>query len=139
MVHQLITRQQFETASRRVRLWECLVGVPAICAAGILLIVVLFGTVTVGFGPDIRAYVGDSGGMAPAIFGIVISIVVFGTLCPVAFLSAHWVDHKLGLRCPKCGRSITSIWIHRAPTPGGECRSCKYQLFDGASENASGE
>jgi hypothetical protein len=137
MAQQLIIREEFERAFRRVRLWETLVGVPSITAAATLLAVVLFFTDSLSFGPEIRAYARESGNFGAVVGGVGISVVLFGTLLPAMFLPAHWVNRKLGLRCPNCGRSITSIWIHRAPTPAGECRSCKYRLFDGASENAT--
>lgn len=137
MAQHPITRVQFEAAVRRVRFWETLVGGLAVCAAGSLLAFGLFGTDFFGLGPEIRPYARESGILGAVIGGVAISVIMFGTLGPAAFLSVCWADRKFGLRCPNCGRSITSIWHHRAPTQAGECRSCKFTLFEARSAKAA--
>jgi len=125
-----MTRGQFLQASRRVNLYgNLLVGLVGFSLIILGLLVSPWSDpVLQGLGQWVRSHFQEEGTVG-LIGGLVIA-VAFAPLVLLLVLPALWVDRRFGLRCPRCGRSLTLRCRHDEVLRTGKCCHCQGTLFE---------
>lgn len=125
-----MTKDQFIQASRRVTLWGNLhMGLVASVLITLYTVLISWaGPLIQGFGQLMRSYFQDEGTVG-LVGGLVFSVFVAPVIL-IPFLAALRVDRRFGLRCPRCGRSVTARCRPAEVLRTGQCCHCRQVLFE---------
>jgi hypothetical protein len=125
-----MTRDEYRSAARRVTVYGN--------GLGFLTIALTFipGAVWLDAHPSAGAWLNEwLGHYIPgeAVRGLVGGLGVVATLIPLfvpPLVVFWWVDRRLGLRCPSCGRSVTFRSKYVDVLTSGRCGLCQAVLFE---------
>jgi hypothetical protein len=119
-----MSREQFIKAERRVRGYLCLVLLLTAWAA----IGLAFALPGWTEGREwLRAHRGE--GSVRFLFVLLVEAVVLGPLLLIPLVSVIWLNHRFGLRCPGCKRSVTLRGRSGDVLRSGRCCWCQQTLF----------
>jgi hypothetical protein len=127
-----MTHQEFDAASRRVDLWVFVTAVTVMLLVSCfeLKLIDRTGPYLDEFANGLNNRVGKD--TASLILAVIGSLAWGLPLLLLGMPAVHWVDRRMGLRCPACGQSVTpskrALQIGRT----GRCVKCQEQLFDPA-------
>jgi hypothetical protein len=130
-----MTQQDYQIASKRANLYANVFGLLVLILVTVPFVVAIdvCGPWLQAEGAWMKAHIPNEA-LGGAIAGIAISAVIVPSFFGPAIATLVWAHRRFGVRCPKCGSSLT-LWKNcRSIGQTGKCCWCQEQLFNPADD-----